>query len=206
MPGSQLPWKWLVGGLVVVAAGILVATSRGTDEVELTIPAGTTIVAALETTVSTGQADVGDRVTLRIAEPVIVGDLAVPEGGTIGGEVTHAKGGGRIAGAPELTLRFTRLSVNGSDQPFVAEPFRVRGRSDAKESALQIGGGAVAGGVVGAIAGDVVKGAVVGAVIGTGVAIATEGDHIVLPAGQKLRVRVSEPVTVRVPRVPAGGE
>ncbi|HEY6061265.1 MAG TPA: hypothetical protein VIV10_11815 [Gemmatimonadales bacterium] len=32
--------------------------------------------------------------------------------------------------------------------------------------------------------------------IGTGVAVATEGGHIVLPAGQRLRVRLDGPVTV----------
>lgn len=200
MSSIQLPWKWLAVGLVVVGAGALVATARGGDEIEVSIPAGTTIVAALESTVSTEKADVGDRVALRIAEPIAVGDALVPEGGRIQGEVTHAKGGGRIAGAPELTLRFTRITLNGAEYPLGADPFRVKGKSHADESALQIGGGTVVGGVVGAIAGDPVKGAVVGAVIGTGVAVATKGDQLVLPAGQKLRLRTSESLTVRVPR------
>ena len=40
-------------------------------------------------------------------------------------------------------------------------------------------------------------GAVVGAAIGTGVAVLTKGDQIVLPTGQRLRVRITEPVTVK---------
>ena len=41
------------------------------------------------------------------------------------------------------------------------------------------------------------KGAVVGAAIGTGVAVATKGDQITLPNGQKLRVRLTREVTVQ---------
>ena len=37
-----------------------------------------------------------------------------------------------------------------------------------------------------------------GAVLGTGVAVATKGNQIVLPVGQKLRVRLAAPVTVTV--------
>jgi hypothetical protein len=33
-------------------------------------------------------------------------------------------------------------------------------------------------------------------VIGTGVAVATKGNQIVLPAGQRIRVRLAEPVAV----------
>jgi hypothetical protein len=206
VPGSWYrsgPAKWLIVGLVVATVAIVMATGRGgTDRVvEAALPAGTTFVAALERTVSTEHASVGQPVELRTTETVTIADgLVLPEGVTLKGEVTHAKGGGRIAGAPELTLRFTRLEVHGEEYRIGADPFRVRGQSGAKESALQIGGGAAAGAVVGAIAGDVVKGAVVGAAIGTGVAVATKGDQIVLPAGQKLRIRLAEPVTVRLPR------
>ena len=63
--------------------------------------------------------------------------------------------------------------------------------------------GAILPGVVGAIAGSTLKGAVVGAVLGTGVAVATKGNQIVLPAGQKLRIRIAEPVTVSYRRVAA---
>ena len=114
----------------------------------------------------------------------------------IRGEVTHAKGGGRIAGAPELTIRFREMSVGGSSYPITAEPFRIRGKDDLVESVATIGGGAVVGGIVGAVAGSTVKGAVIGGVLGTGVAVATKGNQIVLPEGQRLRVRLTAPITV----------
>src|SRR4030095_10165209 len=111
----------------------------------------------------------------------------------------HVKGGGRIAGAPELTLRFTELEVDGSRYDIAADPIRMRGKSDAKESAIEIAGGTVAGAVIGAVAGGgsgAAKGAVAGAAVGTAVAVVTKGDQIVLPAGQRMRVRLAKPVTV----------
>ena len=72
----------------------------------------------------------------------------------------------------------------------------LRGKDDLVESVAEIGGGAVVGGIVGAVAGSAVKGAVIGGVLGTGVAVATKGNQIVLPAGQQLRVRLAAPVTV----------
>jgi len=174
---------------------------------EATIPSGTRIVGKLEGTVSTKQNEVGDRVRITSTEPIKVGeDEAIPEGVRLEGEVTHLEGGGRIAGAPELTIRFHQLELDGRTYPISADPFRIRGKSDAAESAAEIGGGAVVGGVVGAIAGSAVKGAVIGAVLGTGVAVATEGGQIVLPAGTRLRIGLNDPVTVRYKPMKPGAD
>jgi len=187
--------------LLAVGIGSAVILGAGPERREATIPAGTTLVAALERTVSTADSRVGDPVVLRTVQPVSLPDGdALPAGATLHGAVTHARGGGRIAGAPEMTLRFTALAIDGETYVVSSDPFRIRGKNDAGESAATIGGGAVAGGLVGGLLGggrDVVKGAVAGAAIGTGVAVATKGDQIVLPTGVKLRIRLSEPVTVR---------
>lgn len=191
-----------VGLLVIGAVAVAIASGAGGPrEVDATVPAGTSFVAALGSTISTENGEAGTPIRLETTEPVELADgLMIPAGTTIRGEVTHSKGGGRVAGAPELTLRFTEMTVNGADYRITAEPFRLRGRNDAGQSAAMIGGGGVVGGVVGAVTGaGTVEGAVVGAVLGTGVAVATKGDQLVLPAGQKLRVRLSESVVVRVP-------
>ena len=191
--------RWIVGGLLIAAAGVL--TARAVSRAGLhegTIPAGTRLVGALGSGISTERHKAGTRVTLTTTAPIALGEgETIPEGATIRGEVTHSEGGGRIAGAPELTLRFHELSIAGRDYPILAEPWRVRGKNDAGQSAALIGGGAVVGGVVGAVAGKTVEGVVVGAVLGTGVAVATKGNQIVLPAGQRLRVTLTQPVTVR---------
>ncbi len=184
-------------GVGLVSAVVL---GRGRAMRTATIPAGTALVAALEQDVSTEQNHPGDPVNLRTVEPIPLGHgEAIPPGVTIHGTVTEAKGGGRIAGAPRLGLRFTDLEVDGARLSISAEPFHLSGKSDAGKSAVQIGGGAVAGAVLGRIVGGkggTAKGAVVGAAAGTGVAVATPGGHLVLAAGQRLHIRLDGPVTV----------
>jgi len=194
-------------GLVAVA---VVAGNR--ERHKVTIPAGTAIVAALGHEVSTERSQVGEEVTLRTVAPLQVdNETEIPEGIVIRGTVTESRGGGRVAGAPELAVRFTQLEIDGEQHEISAATFQVTGKSDAGESAAQIGGGAVAGGVLGTVLGGkggTLKGAVVGAAIGTGVALATEGDHLVLHPGQQLRIRLNAPVTVSYrpanPTEPAG--
>jgi hypothetical protein len=187
--------------LLGVGIGSAVILGAGPERREATIPAGTAIIAALERPVSTEHNRVGDAVVLRTVQPVSLPDGgAIAPGAIVHGEVTHARGGGRIAGAPELTLRFTALAIDGETYALSTEPFRIRGENDAGESAATIGGGAVAGGLVGGLLGggdDILKGAVAGAAIGTGVAVATKGDQIVLPTGARLRIRLTESMTVR---------
>lgn len=198
--------RMMVAGLSLAAVGILAAAVvRGGDEggllgprrVKATLPSGTTLVGSLGSRLSTEGLKAGRSVTLTTRSPLELSEArTLPAGVIVRGEVTHAKGGGRIAGAPELTIRFREISVGGTTYPISAEPFRLRGKDDLVESVAEIGGGAVVGGIVGAVAGSTVKGAVIGGVLGTGVAVATKGNQIVLPAGQRIRVRLTEPVSV----------
>ena len=185
----------LVVPLVVVGVGITgaVLLGGGREQRTATLPSGTELVGELSHAVSTDQSRVGDPVELRTVGPIMLGeDETIAEGVVLRGTVTHVKGGGRIAGAPELSLLFTHLVVDGKTYPISAGAFQIKGKSDTKESALEIGGGTVVGGVLGGV-----KGAVVGAAVGTGVAVATKGDQLALPEGQKLRIRLTEPVTVQ---------
>lgn len=192
--------RLVAGVMSVAAAGLLAATvaRNAVGTVRAKIPAGTRLVAALDHTVSTTRTEPGDPVQLRTVKPLELADgVTVPAGIVIEGEVVRARGGGRLAGAPALTIHFTTLSLQGQRQEIAADPLRVRGKDDLGESAALIGGGAVVGGVVGALAGNTTAGIAAGAVIGTGTAVVTKGDQIVLPAGQKLRVRLAQPVTVQ---------
>lgn len=166
-----------------------------------TLTAGTEFVASLQNTIDTGKNKVGENISLSTLEPVRVNAMdVVPAGSTIKGEITHIDPAGRIAGGAELTLRFTELVMpDGKTYPISCDPFRLTGKGEAKSSAVQIGGGAAAGAIVGGLLGgkdDIAKGAAAGAIIGTGVAVATKGDQIVLPAGQKMKVSLNAPVTV----------
>ena len=179
-----------VVGVGVVAAVVL---GRGGDKRTATLPGGTEFVASLNGSLSTDRNSVGDAVELRTVQPIrLEGDASIAEGATLRGTVTLVKGGGRISGAPELALKFTALEIDGHSYPIEADAFHVKGKSDAKESALEIGGGAVVGGLIRGV-----KGAVVGAALGTGVAVATKGDQLTLAAGQRMRIRLAQPVTVQ---------
>lgn len=186
-----------VVGIGLVAAVVL---GRGTAKREATMPAGTVLVGVLDNEISTERSNVGDNVGLHTVAPLrLDGGVVIPAGVVIRGMVAEAKGGGRIAGAPVLALRFTEVEVDGERQAISAESFRVTGKSEGGKSAAQIGGGAVAGGIVGRVfggKGGTLPGAVVGAAIGTGLALQSEGGELVLPAGQRLKVRLSGPVTV----------
>lgn len=168
-----------------------------------TLAAGTELVGALQQTLATDKSKVGDPVTLHTVDAVAIGGgVTIPAGSTIKGEVTHVKGAGRLAGGAELTLRFTDLVLkDGTSVPITCDPFRLVGKGDSKETALEIGGGAAAGALLGGVIGgkdDIAKGAAAGAVVGTGIAVATKGNQIVLPVGQKVNVKVTAPATVTV--------
>lgn len=192
-----------VAGIATVGAvGATIATRAGGPKTaQVVVPAGTTLVAALGQTVSTKTDEAGTPVTLETVKAVRLADgFEIPSGTVIRGEVTHAKGGGRIGGAPELTIRFQEMVIDGDEYRIGSAPFRIEGKSDTKESVAEIGGGTVLGGVVGGVTGaGVVEGAVVGAALGTGVAVATKGDQLTVARGQNLRIRLSEPVTVTLP-------
>jgi len=196
-------------GLVLAGVGVIALLGEGISRVsskavEVLIPEGTTFVAELTGTVSTENAEVGDRVSLVTTEPLQgTEEVLLPAGLLVEGEVTHSKDGGRVAGAPELTIRFTALELDGKHFRMRSEPLRMKGKDDLGKSAKQVGGGAVAGAVIGAITGNVGRGLVLGAAVGSGVAIATDGGHIVLPVGQQLQVRLAD--TLRVKYEPKAG-
>lgn len=189
--------------LWAVGCGQQQQQAAAAKETSQTLTAGTELLAALQNTVDTGRNKVGDKISLRTLQETRVQEtVVVPAGATINGEVTHIDPAGRVAGGAELTLRFVELVMpDGKSYPISAQPLRLKGKGDAKESALEVGGGAAAGAILGEIlggSGDVGKGAAAGAAVGAGVAVATKGDQIVLPAGQKIKVSLDTAVTIVV--------
>jgi hypothetical protein len=167
----------------------------------VTLAVGTTFSATLQTPIATNKNQVGDAVTLQTTDPIMVsGKTVVPTGSVIHGEVTHVRDAGRLKGASELTLRFTELEFpNGKTYPIEAEPYRAVIKGDGKETAAEIGGGAAVGSIIGGVLGGksgALKGAAIGGAAGTGMAAATKGDQIVLPAGRTLDVQLAAPLTL----------
>jgi len=191
----------LTAAMAAAGCGQQQQQAAAQKETSQTLASGTELLAALQGTVDTGKNHAGDKISLRTLDETRVQEsVVVPAGATINGEVTHVDPAGRVAGGAELTLRFVELVLpDGKSYAISAQPLRLKGKGDAKESAMEVGGGAAAGALLGGILGgkdDIAKGAAAGAAVGAGVAVATKGDQIVLPAGQKIKVTLDTAVTI----------
>ena len=137
---------------VTLGISVLAAIVWGRDQIEtVTIPAGTTFVAALERDLSTDlKALDEDEFELRTVAPVrLKGGMEIPEGSEITGKVIGGPDG-------DLRVRFTELvfSEDSTEVEIRTDEFR----------------------------------------FGTLQPVAN--DHLVVPAGQRLTIRLSRPVNV----------
>jgi hypothetical protein len=167
----------------------------------LTIPDNTVLDVTLDTTHSSEDSRVEERVSGTLAAPVVVDHVtAIPSGAKLSGYLTNVKDSGEVKGRAELGLRFTRLTTGSVTYDIDTRPMSWVAESTKKEDAVKIGAGAAAGAVIGAITGGK-KGAAIGSAIGAGggtaVVLATEGQDIRLAAGRKLKVSLTNPLTIR---------
>ncbi|MGH9379855.1 MAG: hypothetical protein ACRD2Z_04500 [Thermoanaerobaculia bacterium] len=169
----------------------------------ITVPAGTSFSAELQSSLSSETSQVGDSFTARLSSPLSAGgQVAVPAGSTVYGRVTEAKGLRKIGGRARLGVAFASVTLpNGSSAPLAASLTWV-GKSETKKDAATIGGSTAAGAILGKVIGGgdddkrVAAGAVVGGAVGTVVAAKTKGETIQLPAGTVLTATLEAPVTV----------
>jgi hypothetical protein len=133
------------------------------------IPAGTHVSVRLGHTISSEKARSGDTWTGTVYHRVVVnGQTVARRGDPVQGTVVNAKASGRLSGRALLELQLT--SVNGI--PVITRTISSEGKSHEGRNAKAIGGGAVAGAIIGALAGGG-KGAAIGA--GAGAAVGTGG-------------------------------
>jgi hypothetical protein len=167
----------------------------------ITIPDNTAFDVTLNTALASDTSRIEQRVNGTVSSPVVVdGMTVIPSGSSVSGEVTNVKESGKVKGVAQLGFRFTRLSVHGTTYDIDTKPFSYVAESTKKDDAVKIGVGAGAGAVIGAIAGGK-KGAAIGSAIGggagTGVVLATDGKEIRLAEGRKLKVSLTNPLTIR---------
>jgi hypothetical protein len=172
---------------------------------EVTIPAGTMLKLNLTTGVASDSSKVEDAVRATLRSPITIGNVeALPAGTTVTGHVTDVARPGKVKGRARIGFRFTRLDPPGS-----AESMQIRtasysriGEGSKKRDAATIGGGAVGGAIVGGLIGGkdgAAKGAAIGGAGGTGVVLATRGKDVSVAAGSPIAVRLTAPLTLRVP-------
>jgi hypothetical protein len=167
----------------------------------ITIPDNTVLDVTLNTALASDTSRVEQRVNGTVSSPVVIdGVTVIPSGSSISGIVTNAKESAKVKGRAQLGFRFTRLTAGGTSYDIDTKPFSYVAAATKKDDATKIGIGAGAGAVIGAITGGK-KGAAIGSAIGagagTGVVLATDGKEIRLAEGRKLKVSLTNPLTIR---------
>lgn len=169
------------------------------------IPAGTSVIATLDKRLSTENALSGDRFTLTTVSAVISnGRSAMAAGSVISGTLADVQASGRASGRARMTLSYADItSTEGTSYPLTAEALSLRAESGTGTDIERMAAGGVLGALVGGIAGGG-KGAAIGAGAGVGagaiVMLATQGDEVVIEAGQKVNVMLTSPLTVSLAR------
>jgi hypothetical protein len=162
------------------------------------VPAGTEIAVRLESTLSTDASKSGDHFTAVVSEPVLVDrKIAIPAGAEVRGHVVEATPAGHMAGRGYLQLAWDQVSYDGRSYSLSTTGPRFESRTPTRKNVEWIGGGALAGGVIGGLAGgSALKGAVLGGAAGTVGAAVTPGPHLTLTAGRELRFRTDHEMKV----------
>jgi hypothetical protein len=172
---------------------------------EVTLPAGTVLPVDLVTAVGSDISRVEQRVEGRLRHAVTANGINVlPAGAAISGHITSAERPGRVKGRGQVAFRFTQLDTPGEGTSRISTATISRIAPATKnQDAAKIGVPAAAGAIIGGIAGGgdgAAKGAVIGGAAGTGYVLSTRGKEVRVGKGTDLAVKLTAPLTVRVPR------
>lgn len=210
----------------ILCAAALVAQQPAAEQTppesakaDFTVDPGTRIPLNLINSVSTKNADVGTRVYLETAFPIVTGGrIVIPPGSYVAGTVTEVKRPGRVKGKGEIYLRFDSLTLpNGVTRDFRARISGLDGRSseelDRKEGkvvsegnksgdARTVGETAVTGTWIGTIAGAAAGhpgmgagiGAAAGAAAGMVGVLLSRGPDAILAKGTTIEMVLDRPL------------
>src|SRR5215510_8133712 len=181
------------------------------------VAASTEVRAILDTPLSTKTSKVGDTFTGTLVEPVrgSNGQVAIPAGSKLHGEVTEAEQGKTVAvlrGKGKLNMHFRDIQLpDGTSVPISAtlvsvnstkgktstnSEGQVQSGNTAKRTVKDVGIGAGIGTVAGLIFGSALKGLAIGALAGGGYVLATNGKEVELPAQTGLLLRLDHNLSI----------
>ena len=169
---------------------------------EITIPAGKVLTVRLADPVGSKISQAGESFGGSLARPIEVnGEVVVPAGAKVSGEVVDAKPLGRFKGGALLQLRLHSITVHGETMPVQTATFTETLKGKGKRTATMVGGGAGLGALIGGLAGGG-KGAAIGAVAGAGAGTAgsafTGNKEIELPAESSVPFTLKGALKVRL--------
>lgn len=199
-PASSLP----SAGAAAAAAAQGAPAAPTFDEV--TVPAGTELSLVLDTPVASDASRIEAPVRAHLAKTVSVNGIgAIPLGSVVAGSITDVERAGKVKGLAHIAFRFHELTRTDDGERYRIETSSVSrtARATKRTDAAKVGGGALGGAIVGGIVGGK-KGAAIGTGVGAGaggaVVMSTRGEEVRLGRGATVSVRLSQAITIRVPR------
>jgi hypothetical protein len=189
------------------------------------MPAGTKIPVQLRQALSTKDARPGDPVYAQTSFPVLMnGNIVIPAGTWVQGEVDHVKRAGRIKGTAELQFHLTTFiyangySVNmaaaidrvpGSDTT-MKEPDTVQHDPEKGKDLERVGNAAAKGAVIGTAAGAITDsihgigvGGISGIAAGTLIALLTRGTDVKFDPGTGVEIVLNHAIGVEADKARA---
>jgi hypothetical protein len=175
-------------------------TSSSAANTAFTVPTGSKIVIRMIDSVNSERSKIGDNFIATVDEAVLVGGVEViPRNADIRGRISNVNEAGRVAGAAQLGLELTQVTVNGIPYSMTTSEYAEAGEARGGQTAKRAAGGAAIGAVIGAIAGGG-KGAAIGAGVGgggaTAVQVMTKGEKLNIPSETKLEFTLRSPLVI----------
>lgn len=166
----------------------------------LVVPAGTSLLVRLDSTLDTKTAQDGQPFNGVLARTVSVGgEVAIPSGAGVSGTVVESKSPGKFKGEGLLSITLNSINVGGVPREIATSTFTQTVKGKGKRTAVAVGGGTGAGALIGGIAGGG-KGALIGGLIGAGAGTAgaafTGNKDLQIPAETAVTFRLANSITV----------
>lgn len=144
----------------------------------------------------------GDRFEAVLDRDLVVdGEVVVPKGAEITGELIEVDEAGRVKGRARVEMVLRKIQVEDDSYTVRTNSVAFEAEGSKERDAKIIGGAAAVGAIIGGIAGGK-KGAAIGAAsgggAGTGAVLLTKGKSVELDREQLLSFRLEEPVKVRL--------
>ncbi|MHB8217839.1 MAG: hypothetical protein ACYDDS_17340 [Candidatus Sulfotelmatobacter sp.] len=193
---------------------ILLLTAMATAQTTSPVPAGTALMAKLQTTLATFSNKPGDLFQAQLIQPVVLnGRTVIPAGTTVEGRVTKVAEPRRISGRPTIKIvpetlvmaggeRFaldaTLVDTNAGRDTDVNQEGEFKGPGHDRRDQMEAGGGTAGGMLIGGLIGGP-PGVVIGGLVGAG----STGGHwlskhrsAVLPSGTTLTIELNRPLAM----------
>jgi hypothetical protein len=169
------------------------------------VAAGTSLPVILATKLNSKTNQPGDPFSGTLASAVLInGEVAIPKGSTVTGEVVDSKKQGTFKGEANLAIHLTSIVIRGKQFPITSSTYAATVKGKGKRTAVVTGGGAALGALIGGLAGGG-KGAAIGAGVGGGGGLAasgaTGGENVTLAPESRVTFKLSNGITVERPAV-----